>query len=99
MIEQYTKGITDSPQIAELILELTNFLENNQFGKSFTPRDLQEVSDWARFFGSSREDLVKHIWRVYSPVFSREQREALNVFIELRYGFLSSSLGHPKAGF
>jgi len=87
MIEQYTKGIPDSPRIAELILELTNFLENNQFGKSFTPRDLQEVSDWARFFGSSEQDLITHIWRVYSPAFTREQQESLHVFIDLRYSF------------
>lgn len=87
MIEQYTKDIPDSPQIAELILELTNFLENNQFGKSFTPRDLQEVSDWARFFGSSQKEVITHIWRVYSPAFTREQQESLRVFIDLRYGF------------
>jgi hypothetical protein len=87
MISRYTKGIEHSQEIVEVILELTNFLENNQFGKSFTPRDLQEVCDWARFFGSTKEEVIEHIWRVYSPVFTREQQESLNVFIELRYGF------------
>jgi hypothetical protein len=87
MIDSYTGGIEVHEKAGDLILELTNFLENNQFAKSFTPRDLQEVCDWARFFGSSKEELIAHIWRVYSPAFTREQQESLNVFIELRYGF------------
>jgi hypothetical protein len=87
MIDKYTEGIVNSAEVGGLILELTNFLENNQFSKSFTPRDLQEVCDWARFFGSSKEELITHIWRIYSPVFTREQQESLNVYIDLRYGF------------
>ncbi len=86
MIDTYTEGLTNKVEAAKLILELTGFLENNQFGKSFTPRDLQEVCDWARFFGSSKEQLIMHVWRVYSPVFSREQQNSLSVFIKLRYG-------------
>ncbi len=86
MIDKYTQGLTNQKEAVQLILELTGFLENNQFGQSFTPRDLQEVSDWARFFGSSKEELIMHIWRVYSPVFTREQQDALSVYTKLRYG-------------
>jgi hypothetical protein len=86
MIAKYTAGIPESETVSALILEFTNFLENNQFNKSFTPRDLQEVCDLARYFGSSQEQVIAHIWRVYSPVFTPEQQEALRVYAQLQYG-------------
>ena len=86
MIAKYTADIPDSSAVSVRILEFTNFLENNQFNKSFTPRDLQEVCDLARCFGSSQAQVITHIWRVYSPVFTTEEQEAFRVYAQLQYG-------------